>query len=126
MKSTTLILQKKFAPGTKSKFSKHFKGKKIRYLDRYKYTQRELFFNFFLGSFGEFVPAPNAKKWYFSDLVPVLKVNLEYLENKHLIFHFCSTGKVELYQNVQHKNLLKIIYSKYEFWAGVILNGTLM
>ena len=34
------------------------------------------FFKFFSSIAWAFVPVPNAKKWYFSDLVPVLKVNL--------------------------------------------------
>ena len=43
-------------------FFKKFFSPKIRYLD------------FFLRFLGVFVPVPNAKRWYFSDLVPVLKV----------------------------------------------------
>jgi hypothetical protein len=42
-------------------------------------TQKKLFLNFFHRFLRVFVPVPMAKKWYFSDLVPVLKVNLEYL-----------------------------------------------
>ena len=38
--------------------------------------------------FEDFVPVSNTKMWYYlSDLVPVQKVNLEYLKNKNLIFH---------------------------------------
>jgi hypothetical protein len=37
-------------------------------------------FEFFLRYLEVYVPVPNVEKWYFSDLIPVLKVNLEYLE----------------------------------------------
>jgi hypothetical protein len=33
---------------------------------------------FFLRFLGVFVPVPNTKKWYFSDLVPVLKGKLKF------------------------------------------------
>ena len=57
----------KVVPGTKcfQKFFKIFLAPKIRSSDRYKYQ----------------------KKWYFSDLVPVLKVNLNYSKIKNWIFH---------------------------------------
>jgi hypothetical protein len=60
---------------------------KIRYLDRYKYPKKTCFeiFHRFLR---DFLPVPNAKKWYFSDLVPVLKVNSEYLKNKKFNFSY--------------------------------------
>jgi hypothetical protein len=47
------------------------------------------FLNFFFDVLGGLCTGTKcAKKWYYSDLVPVLKVNLEYLTNKNLIFHF--------------------------------------
>jgi uncharacterized membrane protein required for colicin V production len=48
--------------------------------------QKKLFLNFFHRFLGVFVPVPKAKKWYFSDFLPVLNVNLECLKNKNLIF----------------------------------------
>jgi hypothetical protein len=35
---------------------------------------KKKFMNFFPRFFGVFVPVPNAEKWYFSDLEPVLIV----------------------------------------------------
>jgi hypothetical protein len=37
---------------------------------------------------GSLYRVPNAKKWYFWDLVPVLNVNLENFKFKNIIFHF--------------------------------------
>jgi hypothetical protein len=59
---TTLVL--KNLPNAALKFLKKFFSPKIRYLD------------FFLRFLGVFVPVPNAKKWYFSNLAPVLKVKI--------------------------------------------------
>jgi hypothetical protein len=65
----------------------NYLGPKLRDLDQYKYPKK-LFLNFFLRFLRDLVSVPKAKKWYFSDFVPVLKVNSEYLKNKNLIFHF--------------------------------------
>jgi hypothetical protein len=61
-------------PGIKcsqKNFEKFFRSKK-KGIWTGTNTPKKLFLNFFLRFLGDFVPVPNAKKWYFSDLVPVL------------------------------------------------------
>jgi hypothetical protein len=45
----------------------------------------ETFFESF-SSISDLATVSMAKNWYFSALVPVLKVNLDYLQKKNLIF----------------------------------------
>jgi hypothetical protein len=78
---TTLVLKKiflKVEPNAAPKFFKNFLGPKIKYLDRYKYPKKAFSEFFSLISWGV-CNSTKREKVVFSDLVPVLKVNLEYL-----------------------------------------------
>jgi hypothetical protein len=59
-------------------FQKYKFFRSMRYLDRDNY-QKEIIFEFFIRFLG--------------DLVPLLKVNHEYLKNKNLIFHLPKKSK---------------------------------
>ena len=73
---TTLVLKKfslKVVPGTKCStkiFQKYFRSKN-KVFGPVQIPKKKLFLNFFLRFLGVLVPVPKAKKWYFSDLVPV-------------------------------------------------------
>jgi hypothetical protein len=83
---TTLALKKfflKVVPVTKcsSKIFQKFFRSQNKVFGPVQIPKKYLFLNFFLRFLGVFVPVPNAKKWYISDLIPVLKVNLGDLKN---------------------------------------------
>jgi hypothetical protein len=59
-------------------------------MDRYKYPKKP-FFEFLHRFLGVFVPVPKAKKWYFLDLVPVQRPQV------NLIFHIITGTKSEKY-----------------------------
>ena len=76
---STYVLKQKFmkvVPGTKcsTKIFKQLFRSKNKVFGPVQIPKKKTFPNFFLRFLGVFVPVPNAKKCYFSDLVPVLKV----------------------------------------------------
>jgi hypothetical protein len=55
-------------------FQTFFKSKN-KVFGQVQIPEKNFFWIFFHRFLGVFVPVPNAKKWYFLDKVPVLKVN---------------------------------------------------
>ncbi len=82
-------------PGTncsQKKIENYFGPKKVDLEPRW-IVKKNLFLNIFHKFLGVFVPVPNAKKWFFWDLEPVLKWKIKFLFLKYFKFTFSAGTK---------------------------------